>query len=109
MFRNTSDKLPEVTNEMWNNVLEEHRLLVDEYLEVNSQLSPETIKQYTSCLRHFFYFVYKSLNNKHISQITKRDFLRYLGYLDGKGMSSSAKSLKNLVLVHYVIILKMFF
>ena len=94
MLRETSDKLPEVTDEMWNKVLEDHRLLVNEYLEVNSQLSPKTSKQYLSGLKQFFYFVYKSLNNKHISEITKRDFLRYLGYLESRGMSSSAKGLK---------------
>jgi hypothetical protein len=74
MLRETSDKLPEVTDEMWNKVLEDHRLLTKEYLEVNSQLSPKTSKQYLSGLRQWFYFVYKSLNNKHISEITKGIF-----------------------------------
>ena len=96
-LREPSEKLPEITDGMWNEVLEEHRLLTQEYFEVNSQLSPKTIIQYISCMRHFFYWVHIILKDKHISQITKRDFLRYIGYLDSKGMSSSAKSLKKSV------------
>ena len=94
LLRERSERIPPVTDTMWNQVLEEHRKLVDEFLEVNTHLSNHSKKQYKSALRIWFYFVYESLNNKHISKITKRDFLRYMSYLDNRKMSSSGKAFK---------------
>lgn len=94
LLRPRSIKLEEVTDEDWNNVLEEHRMLVDEFLSVNTHLSPQSKKQYVSGLRQFFYWVYKKLSNKPIYEISKRDFLRYMSYLDSHKMSSSGKKFK---------------
>lgn len=94
LLRERSERLPPVTDEMWENVLKEHKDLVDEFLEVNTHLSDHSKKQYRSALRIWFYFVYDSLNNKHISKITKRDFLRFMSFLDSRKMSSSGKSFK---------------
>lgn len=94
MLRPRAKKLEEVTDQMWGKVLLEHRELVDEYLQVNSQLSPQSIKQYTSGLRQFFYWVHKELKDKPLYKITKRDFLKYMSMLDSYGMSSSGKGFK---------------
>lgn len=94
MLRERADKLPEVTDEMWEKVLPEHKELFDEYFEVNQQLSKETIKQYASALKQWFYWVYIKLDNKPMYEISKRDFAKYMSFLRNNGMSSSALSLK---------------
>lgn len=94
MLRERANKLPEVTDEMWQDVFEEHKSLTEEFLEVSTHLSPQSKKQYTSGLRQFFYFVHKTLNDKPMWEISKRDFLRYLSYLDNHKMSSSGKGFK---------------
>ncbi len=94
MLRERSERLVPISDDMWDNVLKEHRDLVDEFLDVNTHLSNHSKKQYKSALRIWFYFVYESLNNKHIAKITKRDFLRYMSFLDNRKMSSSGKSFK---------------
>jgi integrase len=94
MLRERAKKLPEVTDEMWKEVNEDYRMLVEEYISVQSH-SPQTKKQYKSSLRQFGYFVAQSMNNKPLYKITKRDFLRYLSYLrDDRKMSSSGINLK---------------
>lgn len=94
MLRDIADKLPEVTDEMWNEVLEENRLMVEEYFNVNKQLSKKTRETYYSNIRQYFYWVYKNLGNKPYYKITKRDFLRYMSFLEERGMSSQAKNLR---------------
>lgn len=94
MLRDRSEKLPDVTEEKWECVLEHNRKLVEEFLEINTQLSKKSILQYRSALKQFFYWVYEALNNKPMYKITKRDFLRYISYLDSRGMSSSGKGFK---------------
>lgn len=94
MLRPRAKRLEDVTNDMWEKVLEEHRELVAEFLQVNTQLSPQSKKQYTSGLRQFFYWVYTELNNKPMYKITKRDFIRYLSWLDNKGMSGKGVGFK---------------
>lgn len=95
MLRERAEKLPDVTEEKWLKVSEEHRMLVDEYFEINgASLSPKTRGQYKSALRIFFYWVHDVLNDKPIYKISKRDFLRYLSFLQNRGMSSSGLGFK---------------
>lgn len=94
MLRDIADKLPEVTDEMWNEVLEENRLMFREYFDSNNQLSKKTRETYNSNLRQYFYWVCKNLNNKPYYKITKRDFLKYMSMLEERGMSSQAKGLR---------------
>lgn len=94
MLRERAQKLPEVTDEMWKQVNEDYQLLVEEYLSVQNH-SKETKKQYSSGLRQFGWFISRSMNNKPLYKITKRDFLRYISYLrDDRKLSSSALSFK---------------
>jgi integrase len=94
MLREQAERLPEVTDDMWNQVNEDYRTLVEEYISVQNH-SPQTKKQYTSGLRQFGWYVCQSMNNKHLYKITKRDFLRYISYLrDNRKLSSSALSFK---------------
>jgi integrase len=93
-LREPANKLPPVTDEMWLEVNEEYRLLAEEFVNVQNH-SPQSKKQYTSGLRQFGWFIKRSLNNKPLYKITKRDFLRYISFLrDERKMSSSALNLK---------------
>jgi integrase len=94
MLRERAKPLPEVTDEMWQKVNDDYRLLVEEYISVQNH-SPETKKQYFSGLKIFGWYIYSSMNNKPLYKVTKRDFLRYISYLrDNRKMSSSAQSFK---------------
>jgi len=97
MVRDRADKLPEVTDEKWMQVSSEHRRLAEEFLEMNSSLSPKTLVQYRSGIRQFFWWVHQSLSDKPITKISKRDFQRYINYLDSRKMSSNAKKFKKSV------------
>ncbi|MGM0968712.1 MAG: tyrosine-type recombinase/integrase [Bacillota bacterium] len=93
MLRKRAQKLPEVTDEMWSQVDQEHQDLVSEFLDANS-FRDKTKKQYHSTLRQFFWWVHTSLNGKKLYKITKRDFIRYQSFLKNRGMSSSGIALK---------------
>lgn len=94
MLRERAKKLPDVTDEMWQKVNEDYRMLVEEFVSVQNH-SPSTKKQYTSTLRQFGWYVYNSMNNKPLYKLTKRDFLRFMSYLrDNRKMSSSAINLR---------------
>ncbi|MNK45803.1 Tyrosine recombinase XerC [compost metagenome] len=93
-LRDPAKKLPEVTEEMWQQVNEDYRILAEEFITVQD-LSPASKKQYTSVLRQFGWYMYSAMNNKFFYKISKRDFMRYLSYLrDNRKMSSSAIGLR---------------
>lgn len=93
MLRSRAIKLPEITESMWEQVDEEHRSLVQEFLDAHS-FRDKTRKQYYSSLRQFFWWVHTSLNGKKLYKISKRDFIRYQSFLKNRGMSSSGIALK---------------
>lgn len=94
MLRERAEKLGDVSEESWNLVYKDNKELVEEFLSINKQLSKETLKQYTSGLKQFFLWVYENLNNKPFYKISKRDFLKYTGFLIDRGLSSSAIGFK---------------
>lgn len=89
-----NDPLPIVTDEMWQEVNKFNRNMTEEFLQESVQLSKETLKQYTSALRIFFNWVREHLQNKQLTDIKSRDYLRYQNYLIRYGLSSSATRLK---------------
>jgi site-specific recombinase XerC len=93
-LREPANKIPAITDNMWIEVDEENRELVDEYLRVNTQLSPQTSLQYKTCLRQFFYYILKKGKNKKFYKITKRDFMGYMSHMNERGLSSSAMKLR---------------
>ena len=93
MLRKRAQKLPEVTDDMWSQVDQEHQDLVSEFLDANS-FRDKTKKQYHSTLRQFFWWVHTSLNGKKLYKITQRDFRRDPSFLKNRGMSSSGIALK---------------
>lgn len=93
-LRKRAKKADNITDTMWNEVSEEHRFLVDEYLDISTHLAVRTKVQYESGLRHFFWWVHDVLNDKPLNEISKRDFMRYMSFLSNRGLSSSAMGFK---------------
>lgn len=93
-LRDRSEKLPSVTDEMLDEILAEHKLLFDDFLEDNAQLSPQTLIQYKSGLKQWFWWVHIKLKDKPMWDITKRDYLKYRNFLYNHGLSSNAIKFK---------------
>lgn len=98
MLRDRAEKLEDVTDEKWNEVCSHNRAMVQEFLDSNKQLSKQTLKQYISALRIFFYFVKTNLGNKELFSIKKRDFIKYFSFLQEHNLSSSALKFKKSVI-----------
>lgn len=94
MIRERALKLPSVTDEMYNLCNKENRDMMEEFLQMNPQLSPATKRQYISGLKQFIYWIYSSCNDKPLYKIKKRDFNRYMSYLTNRGMSGSGLRFK---------------
>ncbi len=86
-------KLPEVTDVQWKKINKWNRDIVQEFLS-QQHLSPETIKQYKSTLRQFFWWVKNSCDDKALHELKPRDALKYQNYLIERGLSSAAVKLK---------------
>lgn len=87
-------KSSQITDEMWLQVNDFNREITEEFLMESVSLSGETLKQYKSNLRIFFWWVKENINNKSILDIKSRDFLKYQNWLTRRDMSSSAIRLK---------------
>ena len=71
MLKDRAKKADDITDEMFEKCNKENRDMYKEYFSVMKSLSAETAKQYRTCLKQFFYFVYTELNDKPIYKITK--------------------------------------
>ena len=94
MLRERAEKLQDVSEEDWEGVLKHNKDMMKEFLDANKHLSVQTVKQYTSALRIFFTFVKNELGNRPLYLIKKRDFIKYFGFLQDNGLSSSALKFK---------------
>lgn len=88
------EKIAEITDDMWNLVNTENRKMVQEFLDQSLQLSPQTLKQYESALKIYFYWIFENCSDKPFYTIKGKDYLFYQNYLSKKGLSSSAIKLK---------------
>jgi len=94
MLRERGKGLPKMNNEKYMEILEHNREILEEFLDSKKHLSRKSLKQYKSALSIFFYYVAKHLKNKPLYKISKRDFIRYFGYLQDYGLSSSGLKAK---------------
>lgn len=94
MVRERALKLPEVTDEIYNQCNSETREMIQEFFDNKPQLSPDTRKQYWSALRQFAYWIFQNAGDKPLYKIKKRDFTRFMSYLVNRGMSSSGLKFK---------------
>ena len=94
MLKARAKKADDITDEMFEKCNKENKEMYKEFFSVMKSLSAETAKQYRTCLKQFFYFVYTDLNDKPVYKITKRDFMRYLAAMQERGLSSSTIGLR---------------
>lgn len=87
-------KLPEVTETQWQEVNEINQKFVEEFLRESVQLSSQTLKQYQSALRQYFWWVKENLDNKSLFDIVGRDYLMFQNYLSRRGISPSGIKFK---------------
>ena len=87
-------KIDDVTEQQWNSINVENRKIVENFLSQSMQLSPQTIKQYTSALKIYFYFIKENIEDKPFYEIKARDYLMYQNFLTKNGLSSSAIKFK---------------
>lgn len=87
-------KIEEVTDEFWQNeVNESNKELIEEFL-AQEHLSKQTLKQYESGLKIFCKWIHDFLKNRDITDLKPRDALRYQNWLISKGLSSSGIKFK---------------
>src|SRR5689334_829447 len=87
-------KSDEISDEQWLSVNKDNRRIVEEFLKQSKQLSPQTLKQYASGLRIYFYWVKENAGDKAFYDLRSRDYLFYQNSLVDRGLSSSAIKLK---------------
>lgn len=93
-------KIEEVTEDFWENVVDEYnRELIEAFLD-QQHLSDATLKQYTSALKIFAKWIYdhcymkREGREKYIVELKPRDALKYQNWLISKGLSSSGIKFK---------------
>lgn len=84
----------EITDEMWSQVNKFNRDMVADYLSNQTHLSPKSLIGYTSALKIYFWWVHENLRDKNCTEIKKKEFLRYLNWLNNRGLSDSAMKFK---------------
>lgn len=109
MNRPRAKKADSVTQEMWNSINPFNKRIAEEFLNESTHLSKQSMKQYPSALKHFFWWVKTECNDKQLTDITSRDYLRYQNYLTRRGLSergikfkrSVVSSLNQYVMLYY--------
>jgi len=104
-----AEKIIEVTEEMWLSCNEFNRNMINEYLESAVHLSPKSQKQYKSNLRIFGYWLKKNCNDKKVTEVKSRDYLRFQNWVSSNGASeatiklkrSAISNLNNYIMVYY--------
>ena len=102
-------RIPEVTDEQWEQVNEFNKFIYDDYFANNIELAPKTTKAYKSNLKIWFRWVKDNLGNKPQTEIRGLDFKRFQNWLIGLEHSSSdisnkraaVSSLNNYIMVYY--------
>lgn len=99
-----------ITDEEYEQCNKKNRELVDDFLINSTQLSDKTLLAYKSNLRIWLKWIKDNLNNKNITEIKPREYLRFQNWLIGRGCSSSdvrtkrstISSLNNYIEVYYL-------
>lgn len=84
----------EISDAEWLSVNPKNRKIVEEFLTESTQLSEQTLSQYESALKIYFYWIKQNAEDKDFDKIKSRDFLLYQNHLVRRGLSSSAVRLK---------------
>jgi site-specific recombinase XerD len=90
-----SKKIEEVTQEFWDNEVDEiNKELIEDFLSQN-HLSKQTLKQYESALKIFAKWIYDHVGkDKSVIDLRPRHARKYQDWLISKGLSPSAVKFK---------------
>lgn len=102
-------KIDDVSDEKWGTVNPLNKKLVEEFLEQSTTLSDQTLKQYKSALRIYYYWVKDNAGDKAFYELKSRDFLFYQNWLTKLEQSSASirfkrsavSSLNNYISLYY--------
>ena len=102
-------KIDDVSDEKWGTVNPLNKKLVEEFLEQSTTLSDQTLKQYKSALRIYYYWVKDNAGDKPFYELKSRDFLFYQNWLTKLEQSSASirfkrsavSSLNNYISLYY--------
>ncbi len=102
-------KIDDVSDEKWGGVNPLNKKIVEEFLEQSTTLSDQTLKQYKSALRIYYYWVKENANDKPFHELKSRDFLFYQNWLTKMEQSSASirfkrsavSSLNNYISLYY--------
>lgn len=96
-------KIDEITDDFWDNIVNEtNKKLIEAFLE-QQHLSPDTLKQYQSALKIFAKWIYdnhfskKDNEEKIIPELRPRDAMSYQNWLQEKGLSPNGVKFKRSV------------
>lgn len=87
-------RIDDITQEQWESCNPVNRKWVEEFLTNSPELSPKTLKQYTSALKIFFYWIFINCGDKQITEIKSRDYLLFQNSLAKRGVSDSGMKMK---------------
>lgn len=89
-------KLTEINDQEYMTFNESNRKIVEKFLKNRqAQLSPQTLKQYTSGLRHFLRWIHEEIGeDKEITSLKPRHGEEYITYLASAGLSSAGVRFK---------------
>lgn len=82
-------RLDNITKKEWSEVCKFNRDLLNEFIDVNVELSPKTLAAYYSNLRIWFVWVKDNLENKEQIKLRPLDYKKFQNWLMKRGTSSS--------------------
>lgn len=82
-----------VTDEKWEQVCQDNKYLLNEFLDYlkAADKSPQTIYQYNSQLRIVFVWLLENCDNKSFVNVKKREWVKFIGYLTSELKVSSSR------------------
>jgi integrase len=104
-----ADKTDSITDEMWLSCNKFNRTMINEYLDSATHLSKKSKEGYTSALHIYAYWIKQNLDDKNVTEIKSREYLRYQNWLTSNGLSESAikfkrsavSNLNNYIMIYY--------
>lgn len=104
-----ADKSIEITEEMWLSCNKFNQDMINEYLNSATHLSPKSFKQYKSALRIYAYWIKQNCNDKQVTEIKSREYLRFQNWLTSNNVCESTIKLKrsavsnlnNYIMIYY--------
>lgn len=74
----------------WKNVNLMNKQIAEEFIDAKRDLSDESLKQYKNALKIFFIWVSKNAGDKFITDLKRRDILRFQNWMGDKGLGINA-------------------